>query len=549
MAFANDDRLNIDALFVVFGKNPHTSRTKRGPLEMEVKNRSALEASGYLFVAAVYPLFCQQTWAVVEGIARFAATCSLLVFFLFCTAPTVYAQEAQPLTSGLNQERPLGPGESHVYTITLQVGAGVLGEADQHGIDLVIDIFGPDGKLIRTVDTPNGAEGPEPIDLTAFQTGLYKLVIHTLDEKAMPGKYVMKIDRVLTVVENAQRMAQAMAEYRKFDDLISLLRARNAKQYAITSPKGIDEAHYVTIGGIEQWVTIRGRNRDNPVLLFLHGGPGDVTSNWTFSLFAPWEKQFTVVQWDQRGAGKTLRKTVSVAPTMTVDTLVQDGIELSEYLRKHLGKDKIVIVGHSFGTILGLGMARARPDLFYAYVGTGQVADETRNYSAAYDALLKKAQTVGNQQAIDDLRRVGPPPYKSAEGYSVQRRWANAFEGADLFLIGELGLKLVAPGNTLQDFNDSEEGQLFSGQHLVPQTTSKGPKQLGLEFAIPMFFIQGAEDFTTPTALARSYLDSIKAPRKEFVTINGGGHFAVFMHSDQFLQELVKLVGPLTVNR
>jgi pimeloyl-ACP methyl ester carboxylesterase len=202
----------------------------------------------------------------------------------------------------------------------------------------------------------------------------------------MPGKYVMKIDRVLTVGENTQRMAQAIAEYRKFDDLISLLRTRNAKQYAITSPKGIDEAQYVTIGGIEQWVTIRGWDRGNPVLLFLHGGPGDVTSPWTFALFAPWEKQFTVVQWDQRGAGRTLRKTVSVAPTMTVDRMVQDGIELSEYLHKHLGKDKVVIVCHSFGTILGLGMARARPDLFYAYVGTGQVADETRNYSAAYDA-------------------------------------------------------------------------------------------------------------------------------------------------------------------
>jgi len=531
MAFANDDRRNIEVVFVVFGRNTYTSRTKRGPLEMAMAKRWGLAAFG-----------CDPLGAV-----RITYIAALAAAMLFWTAPAAYAQEAQPLTNGLIQERTLGPGENHVYTVTLQEGAGVLGEADQHGIDLVVDIFGPDGKLIRTVDSPNGTEGPEPIDLTAFQTGLYKLVIHTLDEKAMPGKYVMKIDRVLTIGENAQRMAQAILEYRKFDDRISLIRTRNAKQYAITSPKGIDEAQYVTIGGIEQWVTIRGRNRDNPVLLFLHGGPGDVTSNWTFSLFAPWEKQFTVVQWDQRGAGKTLRKTVSIAPTMTVDRLVQDGIELSEYLRKHLAKDKIVIVGHSFGAILGLGMARARPDLFYAYVGTGQVADETRNYSVAYDALLKKAQTVGNQQALDDLRRVGPPPYKSGEGYGVQRRWANDFEGADQFLLGGLGLKLVAPGYTLQDFNDSEEGQLFSGQHLVRQTKSKGPKELGLEFSIPMFILQGEEDFTSPTSLAREYEEAMKAPKKAFVPIRGGGHFAVYMKSDQFLQELVKLVGPLTV--
>lgn len=348
--------------------------------------------------------------------------------------------------------------------------------------------------------------------------------------------------------QDAQRPRATDAEYRKFDDLVSFLRARNAKQYAITSPKGIDEAQFVTIGGIEQWVTIRGWDRANPVLLFLHGGPGDVTNPWTFALFAPWEKEFTVVQWDQRGAGRTLRKTgPSVAPTMTVDRMVQDGIELSEYLCKHLGKDKIVIVGHSFGSRLGIGMARARPDLFYAYVGTGQVADEIRNYSVTYDALLKKAQTVGNQQAIDELRRVGPPPYQSGEGYGVQRKWANAFEGADQFLLGTLGLALVAPGNTVQDTNDSVDGQILSGERLVPQLRSKGPKELGLEFSIPMFIFQGDEDFTTATSLARQYEESMKAPKKAFVPIRGGGHFAVFMKSDQFLNELIARVLPLTV--
>ena len=214
------------------------------------------------------------------------------------------------------------------------------------------------------------------------------------------------------------------AEYRKFDERLSSVRKRNAEQFAISSAKGIDESSFVTIGGIEQWVTIRGQDRDNPVLLFVHGGPGDVTNPWSFRLFAPWEEHFTVVQWDERGAGRTLRKSgPAIAPTITVDRMVQDGIELSEYLRKHLGKDKIIIVAHSFGSILGLGMVRTRPDLYYAYVGTGQVADETRNYSVAYDALLKKARAVGNQRAIDELTKVGPPPYESGAGYRVQWKW------------------------------------------------------------------------------------------------------------------------------
>jgi len=118
------------------------------------------------------------------------------------------AQQPVPLAAGLSQEHTLAPRENHVYTITLQEGEAILGEADQHGIDLVIDEFGTDGKLLRTVDSPNGTEGPEPIDLTAFTTGQYKFVIHTLDPKAKPGKYVMKIDQVLTVEQNGNRLAE-----------------------------------------------------------------------------------------------------------------------------------------------------------------------------------------------------------------------------------------------------------------------------------------------------------------------------------------------------
>jgi enterochelin esterase-like enzyme len=134
-------------------------------------------------------------------------TVALVLFFL--TSPAVRGQEPQVLVAGLNAEHSLGPGESHAYTIALQDGAAVIGEADQHGIDLVIDVFGPNGKLIRTIDSPNGAEGPEPIDVTAIEAGTHKLVIRAApDQPPKPGKYVLRVDRVLTVEANAQRMAE-----------------------------------------------------------------------------------------------------------------------------------------------------------------------------------------------------------------------------------------------------------------------------------------------------------------------------------------------------
>jgi pimeloyl-ACP methyl ester carboxylesterase len=350
--------------------------------------------------------------------------------------------------------------------------------------------------------------------------------------------------------ENAAQQPTEDADFQKLDELTTYLRNRNAQDYAITAPNGIDEARYVEIGGIEQWITIRGEDRNNLVLLFLHGGPGDATNPWGYAGFRSWLKIFTVVQWDQRGAGRTLGKNgASSASTITIDRMTRDGIELAELLRKSLRKDKIVLVGHSWGSILGIFMAKARPDLFRAFVGTGQVTDLQRNYAVAYDELLKKAKKLGEQRAVQDLKSVGPPPYPDGRGYAIQRRWANLFEGADFFISSMLGLALGAPGYSLRDINDWTQGQIVSSQRLIPEEAALDPKALRGEFALPVFVIQGSEDFTTPTRLARSFVNSIRARRKEFVTIKGGGHFAVFMKSDAFLKELAARVLPLATAR
>ena len=233
-----------------------------------------------------------------------------------------------------------------------------------------------------------------------------------------------------------------------------------------------------------------------------------------------------------------------MADTITIERMAQDGVALAELLRKTLQKDKIILVGHSWGSILGVFMVKARPDLFYAFVGTGQVADPARNYAVAYDELLKKAESLREERAVRELREVGRPPYVDGRGYAVQRRWANLFEGADFFISSMLGLALTAPGYSLRDVNDWMDGQSISGERLIPQTNALDAKSLGGEFAVPVFVIQGSEDFTTPTSLAKTFVNSIRAPRKAFIPIDGG-HFAVFMRTDAFLKELVARVLPL----
>ena len=350
---------------------------------------------------------------------------------------------------------------------------------------------------------------------------------------------------VVALSAQAQQGTPSPDDYRKFDAVRAFVQARNAGDYANSGDNAIDEGKYVELGGIEQWITIRGENRDNPVLLLLHGGPGDATNPWTYAVFRTWLRHFTVVQWDQRGTGRTLgRNGPSVASTITLERMVADGNELAELLRESLGKDKVIVLGHSWGSLLGVLMVKSRPELFYAYVGTGQVADNPRNFAVAYEELLKKAEALGERGALEELRAIGPPPFADRQSFAVQRKWANLFEGADRFIATMLGLGYFAPGYSLRDVHDWLDGQQLTAERLVPLTAQLDIEDLGGRFEVPVIVIHGAEDFTTPTSLAREFVDSVRGPRKELVLVEGG-HFVVFMEPEVFLRELVQRVRPL----
>jgi pimeloyl-ACP methyl ester carboxylesterase len=307
----------------------------------------------------------------------------------------------------------------------------------------------------------------------------------------------------------------------------------------ISAANGIDETTFLRIGNTRQWVSIRGQDRRNPVVLLLHGGPGASLGPMAPS-FVPWERDYVVVQWDQRGAGRTFGEAGRVLdPSLTIESIAADGTRVAEFLRSHLQQNKIVLVGWSWGSALGVHMIKTRPDLFSAYVGTGQVVNMKEGEALAYTRVLAKARMRGDADAVAELEQVGPPPYAALQELGVQRKWAAVYEGyaSNATLLFDA---LLAPRTSLADTYDFVSGLIQSQNHFFGPSMN-GPfidadlERLGLEFAVPIFVVQGTEDDYTPAAVSRAYVDGLSAPDKEFIPIDGAGHFAIVSRGDEFL--------------
>ena len=298
---------------------------------------------------------------------------------------------------------------------------------------------------------------------------------------------------------------------------------------AAAAPQPVHEEAFVRIGGIEQWITIKGDDRSRPVVLFLHGGPGDAYSPFADSLFDGWQKDFTLVQWDQRGAGRTYAKNgTSVEPTMTIDRMVADGIEVSQYLTKHLHHKKIILVGGSWGSILGIHMIHARPDLFSAYIGEGQMVNWRNNVAASYARVLELARAADDKEAVDALTAIGPPPWTSLRTWPKFRKWQVAYQ-KKLVTAPEPKLTRSAEYDTPQEREQDAAADDFSFIHFTGMTMT-GPittvdlPALGTHFAVPIFVVQGEKDLTALPEIAKAYFDTLDAPHKEFHSVRDSGH-------------------------
>lgn len=323
----------------------------------------------------------------------------------------------------------------------------------------------------------------------------------------------------------------------------------------VVTGRGIEDSRAISINGIQQWINVRGKDTRNPILLLLHGGPGspETPYDWTFQ--TPWEDFFTVVEWDQRGAGKTyaLNDPDKIAPTMTVPQMLSDTEQVIEYLRRSYRKQKIILLGHSWGSVLGVLIAQKHPDWLYAYVGVGQWVNTQKSEREAYAFSLSEARANNNAEALKELQALAPYPGETAtftaQKVAAQRKWLSYYGG---LAWGRRDFKWdveawnLSPDYTARELNAVDAGTEYSISHLLPMLMDIDFDRT-TTFRCPVFVFVGEHDYATSHTLAEAWFQALKAPRKELFRFADASHMVMQEQPGRFLQHLVNDVRPIAV--
>jgi pimeloyl-ACP methyl ester carboxylesterase len=326
-----------------------------------------------------------------------------------------------------------------------------------------------------------------------------------------------------------------------------------AAQGAVGGPTdGLNEAAFLPIGGLEQWVTIRGRRRDNPILMVVGGlgadGPGAVSSPF-IAAFAPLEADFTVVQWDMPGAGKTFQHAErKLAPDLAPEQIARDGLALTDLLRHRFGQKKIVLLGLSFGSTIAARLVRDHPERYSAYVAAGQIADPRIVREVAAIAYARAmAQARGDQAALADFDLAGPHPFNDSP--RVQAK-------IDAFMRASSAYRPRIPADQRRDVLTAPHWSILDAMAIragmdaseaqFGEAWAKGFDYAGLRgvYRTPVFLIQGDNDYDAPLALSRAWLDRVRAPAKSVTVIPGAGDHALQTDSEVFAKVLHDQVRP-----
>jgi pimeloyl-ACP methyl ester carboxylesterase len=293
-------------------------------------------------------------------------------------------------------------------------------------------------------------------------------------------------------------------------------------------PGSIASLERVSLGGTTQWISVRGRSTDTPVLLWLAGGPGGSQVSTVRHHLGALEGRFVVVTWEQPGAGKSYHAVRHAA--RTPDRYVADGIELVEYLRGRFGEEQVYLVGESWGSALGVWMVQRRPDLFHAFAGTGQMVSFLDTDLADFDFAVRLAQARGDTAKLARLERQGRPPYfgpgvawKQAtyllDGFASMNADPNIAQ--DQF---DTIQDLLSPEYGLYDKVNWFRGVMDSLDAVYPQLWSVDFRTSAPRLDVPVCFLIGRHDVNAPPALAEEYYRLLDAPHKEWVWFEHSGH-------------------------
>ncbi len=309
----------------------------------------------------------------------------------------------------------------------------------------------------------------------------------------------------------------------------------------------ISEKTFVTINGIEQGMFIRSADTAHPVLLFLHGGPGMPTYALEQRYPTGLEQDFTIVWWEQRGAG--LSFSAGIAPeTMTVQQIVDDTVAVTDYLRQRFGKDKIYLMGHSWGSFIGIQAAAQAPDRFHAYIGVGQLTNQLESERLAYDYMFKISQEQGNADMLRKLEAAPfemtvplPEPYMALRdeamhtlGVGTTRDMRSVISGMFLPTWMDREYTLLEKINIWRGKWSASSSQLWN-QVLKTDINVAVPK-----LEIPVYVLLGKYDYTTSYALAKAYFHKLEAPLKGFYTYENSAHSPIFEEPERTREILSK---------
>lgn len=303
----------------------------------------------------------------------------------------------------------------------------------------------------------------------------------------------------------------------------------------IEGPLAVAVLEELDLSGSRQWVLIRGQDRTKPVLLFLHGGPGMPAMYLAHAWQSGLERDFVVVHWDRRGAGKSFLAR-GEGPGLSVRQVLADTYEITRRLRTRFAQDRIYLVGHSWGSYLGMLAAREHPEYYLAYIGTGQLAGRRDEVHALRRAVLSRAAVeAGDRELID---RLADPGYVAAEDELF--RYGGELHGARSFW-PLLSVGLRAPEYSLRDAVNVKRGADWTEREMrydvLPRPLEGEIDSLGL----PVFFLVGRHDLNTPGVLAEAYLQRLVAPLKELVWFGHSAHFPFFEEPERFHVELVRI--------